>query len=114
MKIKETDILHLEDECLKDILDKWTAFMRKPFYDGAKRGEQCLGVIYGAMHGVASHYQNAVINSVTGNMFQIEKNCRDMITRGNEKTVILLYNDMCKSDLDAFPELTFAQKKIEE
>ena len=77
------------------IKDTFIAIKRE-FAGFAKNGERSFLFVYCAGHGAADQQQHMILNGISGNLCNIEQNCRDVCSTTKNMTTVLSVYDMCK------------------
>ena len=54
-----------------------------------------------------------VLNGTTGNLYNVDKSCKDVATITNKMTTVFAIFDMCKDEVESYPLLSrvYVKKK---
>ena len=65
--------------------------------------------VYAAGHGIAHHYQEMILNNISGNKIALERNLRELCKFAGINCHVFAVFDMCKSIPEQYPGLTYTE-----
>lgn len=108
--IADRDIVYFNDLDLPTMNKRVNDIKRELMYF-TNQGKPAFLLVYGAGHGLASQRQHMVLNDTSGNIFPIEKTCRDICLVTKKLCTVFAVYDMCKENIENYDKLTLSKEK---